>query len=277
MLEPNPESTDKTLPRSNPAIRPRVAVQCRDRLLGDALVEWCGRRPPLVAVGPAADAAALLALCRTHRPALVVLDIDDGAQAVLAALEQPRPYVIGLLRRSDVSTAHLDIDRVVTRSTGMPGFTKAVDDFLARTRTEGTVGTGYRLTPREREVLDLLGGGLHAADIALLLGLSPRTVENHQRRIYDKLGVHSGSHAVATAAGAGLLLTAADAAPTPIPLTSRERQILELADRGYSTKQIARTLCVSVKTVENTWRHLYGKLGVHGRAAALAAVHRWGP
>jgi DNA-binding NarL/FixJ family response regulator len=52
--------------------------------------------------------------------------------------------------------------------------------------------------------------------------------------------------------------------------------VLELADRGYSTKQTARTLQLPAKTVENIWRHLFGKLGVHDRAGVLAAVHRWG-
>jgi DNA-binding NarL/FixJ family response regulator len=52
--------------------------------------------------------------------------------------------------------------------------------------------------------------------------------------------------------------------------------VLELADRGYSTKQTARTLQLPAKTVENIWRHLFGKLGVHDRAVVLAAVHRWG-
>lgn len=47
------------------------------------------------------------------------------------------------------------------------------------------------LTPREREVMDLVVGGAHNRDIAKTLGISPRTVEVHKGRMMSKLGVHS--------------------------------------------------------------------------------------
>ncbi|GIJ45974.1 hypothetical protein Val02_28600 [Virgisporangium aliadipatigenens] len=45
-----------------------------------------------------------------------------------------------------------------------------------------------RLTPREREVLGLLGEGLTAAAIAHRLGVSRRTVTKHQEKLYRKMG-----------------------------------------------------------------------------------------
>ncbi|NUP52060.1 MAG: hypothetical protein HOW97_32770 [Catenulispora sp.] len=261
------------LPAPVAAIRPRVAVQCRDRLLGDALVEWCGRQSPLVAVGPAVDGAALLRLCRTHHPVLVVVDAESGICETLAQLPPPRPYAIGLRSAHAPRAADSACDELIDRAAGLPPLAAALQAFLAHAARTGTAF--QRLTTREAEVLTLLATGLRTAEMALLLGLSPRTVDNHRRRIYAKLGVQCASHAVATAASAGLLAPPATS-PRPIPLTPRERQILELADRGLSTKQTARQLLVSAKTVENTWRHLYGKLGVHGRAEALAVVHRWG-
>jgi DNA-binding CsgD family transcriptional regulator len=47
------------------------------------------------------------------------------------------------------------------------------------------------LTPREREVLDWVGAGKTNRDIAAILGASPRTVEKHLERIYEKLGVET--------------------------------------------------------------------------------------
>ncbi len=48
-----------------------------------------------------------------------------------------------------------------------------------------------RLTKRQREVLTLLGEGHGRAEIAQRLFRSPKTVDNHCTRIYEKLGVHS--------------------------------------------------------------------------------------
>lgn len=45
------------------------------------------------------------------------------------------------------------------------------------------------LTPRETEVMELVVAGRHNRDIALLLDISPRTVEVHKARLMDKLGV----------------------------------------------------------------------------------------
>jgi two-component system response regulator FixJ len=44
-----------------------------------------------------------------------------------------------------------------------------------------------RLTPREREVLDLLADGLQHREIAERLGISPRTVEVYKARMMEKL------------------------------------------------------------------------------------------
>ena len=48
-----------------------------------------------------------------------------------------------------------------------------------------------RLTDREREVLARVGQGLHAKEIALALGISPRTVEVHKAHIMEKLGARN--------------------------------------------------------------------------------------
>ena len=46
-----------------------------------------------------------------------------------------------------------------------------------------------KLTPRERQVVELAGQRLGDKEIAQALGLSPRTVQNHLHRAYEKLGV----------------------------------------------------------------------------------------
>lgn len=59
-------------------------------------------------------------------------------------------------------------------------------------------------------------------------------------------------------------------------LTDREKQILRLLEDGLSNQQIASRLCVSVHTVKNHARNLFGKLGVGSRAEAVAVYRAMG-
>ena len=59
-------------------------------------------------------------------------------------------------------------------------------------------------------------------------------------------------------------------------LSPREREVLQLIVAGHSSKEIARTLAVSVTTVERHITHVYEKLGVHGRAEAASYAFRHG-
>ena len=53
-------------------------------------------------------------------------------------------------------------------------------------------------------------------------------------------------------------------------LTSRERQILDLAARGYGNHRIARDLVVAEKTVRNHMSRILDKMQVETRAEAVA-------
>lgn len=60
------------------------------------------------------------------------------------------------------------------------------------------------------------------------------------------------------------------------PLTAREREILKLAADGLTTPEIAASLVVERSTVKTHFEHIYGKLGVPDRAAAVAHALRRG-
>lgn len=81
---------------------------------------------------------------------------------------------------------------------------KMLDLFQATARAAGT-SAGYRLTEREREVLELLVDGLILKQIAARLDVSFHTVDTHVRNIYEKLHVNSRGKAVAKALREGLL------------------------------------------------------------------------
>jgi DNA-binding CsgD family transcriptional regulator len=65
----------------------------------------------------------------------------------------------------------------------------------------------YALTPRELQVLGLVGEGLTAQQIAHVLRISPLTVRKHLERVYVKLDAHDRLVAVTRARAAGLIPT----------------------------------------------------------------------
>ena len=58
----------------------------------------------------------------------------------------------------------------------------------------------------------------------------------------------------------------------PAGLTAREVEVLGLRARGDSNKAIAKKLVVAPKTVANHVEHIYAKIGVSTRAAAIFAM-----
>ncbi|MFI7016261.1 response regulator [Streptomyces sp. NPDC050164] len=57
------------------------------------------------------------------------------------------------------------------------------------------------------------------------------------------------------------------------PLSAREREVLALVAKGTSNREIARELFISEATVKTHLTHLYTKLGVRDRAAAVAVAY----
>ncbi|MEV5962583.1 response regulator transcription factor [Kribbella sp. NPDC051952] len=64
--------------------------------------------------------------------------------------------------------------------------------------------------------------------------------------------------------------------PAPSPLAARERQVLALVAKGTSNRDIARELFISEATVKTHLSHLFTKLAVNDRAAAVAKGYELG-
>ncbi|MEU4197459.1 response regulator transcription factor [Kribbella sp. NPDC026611] len=64
--------------------------------------------------------------------------------------------------------------------------------------------------------------------------------------------------------------------PAPSPLAAREREVLALVAKGTSNRDIARELFISEATVKTHLSHVFTKLGVNDRAAAVAKGYEQG-
>lgn len=66
---------------------------------------------------------------------------------------------------------------------------RLIDDYVVQRHAAETESPLARLSPREREVLQLVVEGKSNADIADILFLSPKTVETYRSRLMQKLGI----------------------------------------------------------------------------------------
>ncbi len=261
----------------------RVAVQSSGRLHRDTLATCLAAQRDLTVVGKVAAPAELPALCELCRPDTVILDAGPQLSELAVLIGDllarfPGVQVIVIYRdaaEADLALAcRAGITALVPESHGLPG-------VLALLRRSSAVRAQLdrgSLTDRELELVTLASSGHSVAEIAVLLGISPLTVENLKRRVYAKLGVNSSAQAVSRAASLGMLDQHDERPPRrELPeLTARESDIIASVGRGHSIRQTARSLGISPKTVENIQTRLFRKLGVRNRTEAFAVVDALG-
>ncbi len=132
---------------------------------------------------------------------LVLTMFDDDASVFAAMRAGARGYLVKGASQDEISRA---IAAVANGGAVFgPGVARRVLDFFtapARPADEPF----SQLTPREREVLDLIAAGLSNAAIADRLGLAVKTVGNHISAVFNKLQVPTRSEAIVRARDAGL-------------------------------------------------------------------------
>jgi DNA-binding NarL/FixJ family response regulator len=196
---------------TSPARVIQVAVQSSSRLFRDTLSSSLSVRPDVAVVGTVGEPDRMPTLCELRRPDAVIFDaglrLHETCRPVHTLMQRfPELNVIVIYRHAreeDLSAAcRAGVSSLVPESHGL----EAVLAVLRRRRGRHAArsGTG-QMTDRELEILVLAGSGHSVSEMADLLGISPLTVENVKRRIYAKLDVNSGAHAVSRAASLGIL------------------------------------------------------------------------
>jgi DNA-binding NarL/FixJ family response regulator len=137
--------------------------------------------------------------------AVLVLTMDADDTSVLAALRAgARGYVLKGARRPEILRAI----RSVVSGEAILGAAIAgrLAGYLADPAPPPRLTTlpFPELTPREREVLDLIAAGWSNAEITNRLVLSPKTVRNHVSSVFAKLGARTRAEAIVLGRESGL-------------------------------------------------------------------------
>lgn len=193
----------------------RVLVIDDHRVFTDLLAFALDAAPHTACAGTAASLAEGLRKAEALDVDVVLLDVQLGADDGLSAVELLRRLRPGA--RVIVLTAHPSAaGAALARASGAAGYLAKdtrLDDLVAAIRTAsparpaiapGLVRSPFdELTPRERQVLELLCDGRRSAGIARELGLSVHTVRDHVKALRHAFGVRSQLEVVATAVAHG--------------------------------------------------------------------------
>lgn len=189
----------------------------------------------LTVVGEAADGRSAVEMAMRELPDVVLMDIRmpglDGIEATRLIAADPRlanvrivilttfetdEYVFDALRAGASGFLVKDTNpeellraiRVVAGGDALlaPSVTRRlIADVVARGPARRTPPELGELTPREREILALVGGGLSNDEIADQLVISPATAKTHVSRILSKLGARDRAQLVVIAYESGLV------------------------------------------------------------------------
>jgi DNA-binding NarL/FixJ family response regulator len=220
--------TDSARARGHSMTKPRLLLADDHTILIEGLKALLA--PEFDVVATAEDGRAVLEAAELHRPDLILLDISmPGLNGIEAArrLSQTNPGA-----KIVILTMHADLSFVrASFEVGVAGYVlkqSAATELLTAlhevTRGRSYISPSIRerlgtdmpvflmgakkgtadLTPRQREVLQLLAEGHVRKEIAQTLGVCVKTVEFHKRQICERLGLRNVAELTAYAIRHGI-------------------------------------------------------------------------
>jgi len=188
--------------------------------------------PQVNVVGEAKDGREALRLVRDRKPDLVLMDISmpglNGLEAtaricrefpsvrvIILSMSANEEYVQEAIKAG--ASGYLvkrggaaELEQAITAlAHGEKYFSPLVSAHVSPNRAGGLSPAGRtsidRLTPRQREILQLIAERHSTKDIAGILNISIKTVETHRAQLMDRLGIHDVPGLVRFAIRAGLV------------------------------------------------------------------------
>jgi len=191
------------------------------------------QQPDFKVVAEANDGREALQMASKFHPEVAILDIgmpglngieatrqivaqEPATQVVILSMHADEGYVLRALKAGAKAyivknSAEADLIRAVRavaegKSFFSPVISKMLlEDYVRQVREKEVEDSYDLLTPREREVLQLVAEGRSNKDVANVLNLSLHTVETHRGNILEKLGLHGVPELILYAVRKGII------------------------------------------------------------------------
>ena len=191
------------------------------------------QEPDLMVVGEAANGRQAVSRAESLRPDVVVMDIGmpdlngieasrqirerlPETQVVMLSMHSDEGYVLRALKAGARAyllkdSAEADLARAIraafeVKSFFSPAVGKVLlEDYMRKLQRSGAEDPYEQLSPREREVLQLVAEGKSSKEIANLLSLSVYTVETHRAKIMQKLNLRGIAELILYAVRKGII------------------------------------------------------------------------
>lgn len=195
----------------------RVLVADDHAIIREGLRVMLGNQPDMEVVAVAANGREAIQLVDKHEPDIAVIDISmpelNGVEAiqqmmprhphmqvVVLSIHETKPYVLralkagakGYLVKETAGLEVVDAVRIVHR--GERYLSHSMTDLLTTESFQNSesvidVSPLEALSPREREILQLVAEGNTSQEIAERLSISPKTVDTYRSRLMHKIRV----------------------------------------------------------------------------------------
>jgi two-component system, NarL family, response regulator NreC len=199
-------------------MRTKIMLADDHKIVRDGLRALVEKESDLEIVAEACDGRATVEKAKECNPHIIIMDIAmpdlngiEAARQILAnlpgvkiialSMHSDRRFVMSmleagaagyLLKDSAFEELSAAIKTVLSGKTYLsPAIAGVVVEDAMRRSTQPATRTNVELTPREREVLQLLAEGSTTKRIASQLNVSVKTVETHRRQVMEKLDIHS--------------------------------------------------------------------------------------
>jgi RNA polymerase sigma factor (sigma-70 family) len=195
----------------------RIVVADDHAIIREGLRVMLGNQPDMEVVGIATNGREAIRLVDEHEPDVVVMDISmpelngieamqqmlprhPNVQVVVLSIHESKPYVSRALKAGArgyliKETAGLEVAEAVRAVHHSERYlSQRIADLLTEAsfqKLESLIEVGplEALSPREREILQLVAEGKTSQEIAERLSISPKTVDTYRSRLMHKIGV----------------------------------------------------------------------------------------